>query len=81
MSVVTVHLFASYADMLGASQINVSLPPRARVADVVAAVRSLPGASSLPLRPRVAVNHSFAEPDVAVDAGDEIALIPPVAGG
>ncbi|HEY0529573.1 MAG TPA: MoaD/ThiS family protein [Gemmatimonadaceae bacterium] len=81
MSIVTVQLFASYAEVLGAPQIEIVLPPRARVADVVAAVRSLPGAQSLPPNPRVAVNQRFAEPDVAVSAADEIALIPPVAGG
>ena len=81
MSVVTVQLFASYADTLGAHKIDVSLPPRPRVADVVAAIRALPGAEALPQNPRVAVNQSFADIDVAVSAGDEIALIPPVAGG
>lgn len=81
MSIVTVQLFASYADMFGVSQIDVSLPPRPRVADVVEAIRSLPGAQALPPNPRVAVNQRFAEPDDAVSGSDEIALIPPVAGG
>ena len=81
MSVATVQLFASYAEALGARQIRIVLPPRARVADVLAAVRSLPGAHALPPNPRVAVNQRFAEPDVALSAADEIALIPPVAGG
>ena len=81
MSVVTVQLFASYAELLGAPQINISLPSMARVADVVAAVRLLPGAHALPRNPRVAVNQQFAEPEAPVSVGDEIALIPPVAGG
>jgi molybdopterin converting factor small subunit len=76
-----VQLFASYAEMLGGPQVNISLPSRARVADVVTAIRTLPGAHGLPPNPRVAVNQRFAEPDVAVSADDEIALIPPVAGG
>jgi molybdopterin converting factor subunit 1 len=81
VSVVTVQLFASYAELLGAPQIDISLPSLARVTDVVAAIRMLPGAQALPSNPRVAVNQQFAGPETPVSVGDEIALIPPVAGG
>ena len=30
---------------------------------------------------RIAVNCAYAEPDLLIEPGDEIALIPPVAGG
>lgn len=78
---VTVLLFASYADALGAPSVTVDLPSGATVADVLSAVRGRPGAERLPPRPLVAVNQRYASPTTAVHAGDEVALIPPVAGG
>jgi molybdopterin converting factor subunit 1 len=78
---VTVLLFASYADMLGAPSVSVDLPPGSTVADLVADIRRRPGAGALPARPLVAVNQRYAAPSSLVSAGDEVALIPPVAGG
>ena len=81
MSTVTVQLFASYADLLGSPTVELPLTPGTTVKDLLHRIRSLPGASSLPPAPRIAVNRSFATSDQLVDASDEIALIPPVAGG
>jgi molybdopterin converting factor subunit 1 len=81
VSTVTVQLFASYADLLGAPTVELSLTPGTTVQDLLYRIRSLPGAASLPLAPRVAVNRSFATSDQLIEANDEIALIPPVAGG
>jgi molybdopterin converting factor subunit 1 len=78
---VTVLLFASYADALGSSSIDVELPGRATVGDLLAEVRRRPGADRLPASPLVAVNQRYARSDLAVHDGDEVALIPPVAGG
>jgi molybdopterin converting factor subunit 1 len=78
---VTVLLFASYADALGAGTIQLALPADARVRDVVARLGELPGADRLPPRPLVAVNQRYAAADEPIAAGDEIAIIPPVAGG
>ena len=78
---VDVLLFASYADAFGASTIAVELPSQATVGDVVSAVRSRAGALPLPPRPLVAVNHAYAPYDQSIRSTDEIALIPPVAGG
>jgi len=77
----TVLLFASYADALGTSSLALQLPAEARVSDLVAQVRALPGAEGLPLAPLVAVNQRYARSDQRLSAGDEVALIPPVAGG
>lgn len=74
-------LFASYADALGAPSVRVTVPDDARVADVVQAVRALSAGTTLPERPLVAVNHRYARGDQLVRATDEVALIPPVAGG
>ena len=81
MSMVTVQLFASYAELLGAPAVELPLPTGTTVKDLISRIRSLPGASSLPRAPRVAVNRVFAGSDQLIQPNDEIALIPPVAGG
>ncbi len=81
MSLVTVHLFASYAESFGADNIKIELPPTSTVADLIAELRARPGSHVLPPAPRVAVNRKFAAADYPVSSADEIALIPPVAGG
>ncbi|HEX9085192.1 MAG TPA: MoaD/ThiS family protein [Gemmatimonadaceae bacterium] len=81
MSTVTVQLFASYAESFGGPTLELPLKSGSTVADLVDLLRLLPGASILPDSPRVAVNRRFASADQLVDAGDEIALIPPVSGG
>jgi molybdopterin converting factor small subunit len=81
VSTVTVQLFASYAESFGGATLELPLESGSTVADLLSRLRLLPGASILPDSPRVAVNRKFASADQLVDAGDEIALIPPVAGG
>ena len=78
---VTVLLFASYADRLGRRSLAVDLAPGATVGDVLGHVRALPGADRLPSEPLVAVNERYAKADRVLEAGDEVAIIPPVAGG
>lgn len=78
---VTVLLFASYADALGVGSLAVDLPANATVADVLAQLRTRPGADRLPPSPLVAVNQRYASPTSVVRSGDEVAVIPPVAGG
>ena len=74
-------LFASYADAFGARQLDVPLVAPCTVRDVVQALRALPGGARLPTTPLVAVNHVWVGLDTAVAPGDEVAVIPPVAGG
>jgi molybdopterin converting factor subunit 1 len=78
---VTVLLFASYADALGTASLDVELPRDSTVRDLVDVVRARPGAERLPAAPLVAVNLQYATASDVVREGDEIALIPPVAGG
>ena len=78
---VRVLLFASYADAFGSSEIDVALDSGATVRDLVERVRRLAGGRALPPKPLVAVNQSYAQAGLALRAGDEVALIPPVAGG
>ena len=81
MSMVTVQLFASCAEALGGQTLEIPLDGGSTVADLVRGIRSLPGGQSLPPSLRIAVNRRFAEPDQIIDGKDEIAAIPPVAGG
>jgi molybdopterin converting factor subunit 1 len=78
---VAVLLFASYADVLGGDRITLDLPAGASVRDLLDHVRALPGAERLPRMPIVAVNQQYASPQQRLAVGDEVALIPPVAGG
>lgn len=78
---VTLLLFASYADALGASAVQLELTPGATVRQLLERVRSIGGANKLPPAVVVAVNEQYASPDRVLSAGDEVALIPPVAGG
>lgn len=78
---ITLLLFASYAEVLGASSVDVELPRESTVGDVISAIRSRHGAERLPPTPLVAVNERYASLDTLVRDGDEVALIPPVAGG
>lgn len=81
MSVVTVQLFASYAELVGSQSIEVPFSPGDRVSDLLRNLRLHPTASLLPPSPRVAVNRAFASQHTMLGLSDEIALIPPVAGG
>jgi len=78
---VTVLLFASYADALGQSSMELALSPGATVREVLGRLSSLPGAAAIPPSPLVAVNQEYARYDQPLEGGDEVAIIPPVAGG
>jgi molybdopterin converting factor small subunit len=51
------------------------------VSDALDRLRELPGGSALPPSPLVAINLAFARTNVELSPGDELAVIPPVAGG
>jgi MoaD family protein len=86
---ITLLLFASYRDLAGTGSVTLELPPGATAADAVAALRTRageePGAvhrlARLPPRPALAVNRRHAAADTPLRDGDEVALLPPVAGG
>ena len=79
---VRVRFFARYAELVGRSEAAVSVPLPATVGDVVRRVREdFPGAQALPERPLAAVNLRQAKLDAPVQEGDEVALLPPIAGG
>lgn len=76
---VSVLFFASYRDRVGEARREVTLSPGATVADLIGRLRE--DGVELPDRPSVAVNRSYAEATRTLGDGDEVALIPPVAGG
>lgn len=74
--------FAQYRDFAGADEIAVELPETATVGDLVAHLRAgANGLAKLPASPVVAVNMDYAPLATALREGDEVAFIPPVAGG
>jgi molybdopterin converting factor subunit 1 len=75
--VIHVRLFAVLRERAGRDALDIDLPEGARVADALAAVDHLAGGLSLVL----AVNREYAPRDHRLQAGDELALIPPVSGG
>jgi molybdopterin synthase catalytic subunit/molybdopterin converting factor small subunit len=74
---VTVRLFAMLRERAGAPEVVLELPEGARVSDALESLAGL--AEGIPLV--MAVNREYAGPDQVLDAGDELALIPPVSGG
>lgn len=74
--------FASYRDLAGAEAVEIELPPGARAADLVVRLRETEGSlRELPATPALAVNLEYAALSTPLADGDEVAFIPPVAGG
>ena len=78
---VRILLFASYAERLGLERVEAALPPGATVADALDYLRALPGGGELPPKPLCARNLAHVSTDVLLADGDELAVLPPLAGG
>jgi molybdopterin converting factor small subunit len=78
---VRILLFASYAEVIGQESLALVLPAPATVASVLRHLRALPGGQRLPERPLCAVNLAHARLDASLADGDEVAILPPMAGG
>ena len=79
---VRTRLFARLRELAGTDSENVEVRAGATVADVYNALRkSHPGLDVSSESVRAAVNQEFADWDVVVSDGDEVAFIPPVSGG
>ena len=75
-------LFASYRDIAGTDELEIELPLGSTCADLVQQLRSAGGGwTTLPAAPAVAVNLEYVPLHTLLRDGDEVALIPPVAGG
>ena len=78
---VRVLLFGHYRELAGAGEIELELPAGSRIDDLIAEIRSDPALAGIPSAPAVAVNRRYASGAHVLAPDDEIALIPPVAGG
>ncbi len=79
---IQVLLFAIYRDLAGTGDLAVDLPESATVRDLLATLRARSAAlSRLPPEPAVAVNRDYVDLDTPLQDGDDVALLPPVAGG
>lgn len=74
--------FAAYRDLLGTSTLELEVAEGATVADLVSALRDRGEPwNHLPEEPAVAVNRTYTALSASLARGDEVAFIPPVAGG
>jgi molybdopterin converting factor subunit 1 len=78
---ITALFFASYADVFGRAQMDMEVPSGSTVGDLLRRLQALDLDSRLPPAPLVAVNERYARHDHVLRHGDEVAVIPPVAGG
>jgi molybdopterin synthase catalytic subunit len=74
---VRIRLFATLRERAGADEVELDLPEQARVRDALDLLRSV--TSDVPVV--MAINQEYATEDDVLQAGDELALIPPVSGG
>ena len=78
----TVRLFATLKDRVGASATTIDVEEPALVADVLAALtQKYPAIEPSLGALLVAANQEYAQRTQAVHPGDDIALFPPVSGG
>jgi molybdopterin converting factor subunit 1 len=73
--------FAAYRSVFGVDQIELELPEGSTLDALIQDVRDRAGTADLPRRLVVAVNRDYAPVDTVLQDGDEVAFIPPVAGG
>ena len=79
---IEIRLFASLKDRAGRDRLSVSLPEPATVATLTETLaNAYPDLAPALPTVLVAVNHDFAFPQTLLQAGDEVALFPPVSGG
>jgi molybdopterin converting factor subunit 1 len=73
--VVSVRLFAGLRERAGSDRVEIELPDGAMVSDLLVAMDLAPRSCV------VAINREYADEQAVVQAGDEVALVPPVSGG
>lgn len=73
--------FGVYGELAKEREATSELPAGSTVFDLVEDLRGPRGFDWLPERVVVAVNQNYAEGGTSLSDGDEVALIPPVAGG
>ncbi|HWV58079.1 MAG TPA: MoaD/ThiS family protein [Longimicrobiales bacterium] len=78
---VRILLFAAYRDWAGTGEVTLDVAAGASVGAAIRALRGHGDLWRLPEKPIVAVNREYADLDTRLRDGDEVAILPPVAGG
>jgi molybdopterin synthase catalytic subunit len=79
---VTIRLFASFREAVGASAVSLELGEAPRVGELLKKLRaSYPRLGPSLDSALVAVNLEYVGPDFQLTEGDEVAIIPPLSGG
>jgi molybdopterin converting factor subunit 1 len=79
---VRVLLFARYAELAGRDGVTLTVTLPTTVRELIQRLRrEVPGAGALPEQMLVAVNLKQVKLDSSLEDGDEVALLPPLAGG
>ncbi|MEP6993529.1 MAG: MoaD/ThiS family protein [Acidobacteriota bacterium] len=74
--------FASFREAVGRQEELREIPDRTPVSALWEALaREVPLFGRLPSMPPAAVNHEHVDPGTVLRDGDEVAFLPPVAGG
>ncbi|HWW62490.1 MAG TPA: molybdopterin converting factor subunit 1 [Thermoanaerobaculia bacterium] len=74
--------FAVLRDIMGTAEAELTLPEGTRPREVWERMRvEHPELADYTQPPLTAINESYASPDAVLREGDELAFIPPVAGG
>jgi len=73
--------FAVLRDIVGKSEADVEVAEGTRAADLWEQLRAKHRQLAAYAQPMTAVNESYVRPDEVLREGDEVAFIPPVAGG
>lgn len=77
-----VRLFAAFREASGQNEVAIELPDGSTVSDAMAQLRkSFPRLEPALGQAMLAVNHEYVGPDLQLNDGDELGLIPPVSGG
>ena len=80
--IIDVKLFALAKDLVGASSVQVEIPPGATIADLRSVLREQhPALERLIDQVLFAADTEYATDDLVIDEDVEIACIPPVSGG
>jgi molybdopterin synthase catalytic subunit len=73
--------FAVLRDIVGKSETEWEVPDGTRAADLWQRLRAQHAKLAAAPQPMTAVNETYVRPDAMLRDGDEVAFIPPVAGG
>ncbi len=79
---VTIRLFAAYAELVGCDTVDIAVSAGATIGELLSEFRrQVPAAAPLPSRLLCAVNLAHVLPSHVLQPGDEVAILPPLAGG